>query len=367
MASLDAMRSAARGRGWWVGALQADEATTGAELRLWTWAAISRGARAISIDDWRGLNRGAPADGAVPDRVRAAGEAAGVIGRNGSLFGLLRPHAARMAILRPPAPWPMEGSGAATSDSDGALLDVYQAFFDRNIQVDFVHPDEIAGGIASRYDAIDAGDRAALSISVAAALKGFVRDGGTLIAEDIAGSTPLPRSGGDRRLDDVFASGKPWPGLQARAPGAAAASPAARDRRGEASVTLSAYGHGRAFLFRHPAALAAEKDVARRVAESLERVGAAGIKPEVGIEGGAGLVEARFLESADAILLVAMNHGAAAQKVTFAFGPDVPEAIWQNMETGAAVNFVQTADGPTYTRTFGGRDVMVLVRGKRLR
>src|SRR3954447_6670120 len=80
MASLDAMRSAARGRGWWVGALQAGEATTGAELRLWTWAAISRGARAISIDDWRGLNRGAPADGAVPDRVRAAGEAAGVIG-----------------------------------------------------------------------------------------------------------------------------------------------------------------------------------------------------------------------------------------------------------------------------------------------
>jgi hypothetical protein len=363
MASLDAMRSAARGRGWWVGALQAGEATTGAELRLWTWAAISRGARAISIDDWRGLNRGAPADGAVPDRVRAAGEAAGVIGRNGSLFGPLRPHTARMAILRPPALRGTELSGAATPESDGAPLDVYRAFFDRNIQVDFVHPDEIAGGIASRYDAIDAGDRAALSISVVAALKGFVREGGTLIAEDVAASKPLPRRGADRSLDEVFASGKPWAGLRTPAPGAAAA----RDRRGEASVTLSTYGHGRAFLFRHPAARVAEKDDDRKAAESLARVVAAGIKPEVGIEGGAGVVEARFLESADAILLVAMNHGAAPQKVTFAFGPDVPEAIWQNMETGAAVNFVQTADGPTYTRTFGGRDVMVLVRGKRLR
>jgi len=53
--------------------------------------------------------------------------------------------------------------------------------------------------------------------------------------------------------------------------------------------------------------------------------------------------------------------------VTFRFGPDVPEAIWQNMETGAAVNFVQGPDGPSYVHTFGARDAMVLVRGKRLR
>jgi hypothetical protein len=37
------------------------------------------------------------------------------------------------------------------------------------------------------------------------------------------------------------------------------------------------------------------------------------------------------------------------------------------METGAAVNFVQGRDGPTYAHTFGGQDVIVLVRGKRLR
>jgi hypothetical protein len=47
--------------------------------------------------------------------------------------------------------------------------------------------------------------------------------------------------------------------------------------------------------------------------------------------------------------------------------PDVPEAIWQNIETGASVNFVQTPTGPTYAHAFGARDVMVLVRGKRLR
>ena len=67
------------------------------------------------------------------------------------------------------------------------------------------------------------------------------------------------------------------------------------------------------------------------------------------------------------MLLVAINHADTPQKVTFAFGPDVPEAIWQNMESGAAVNFVQSAAGPTYAHAFAPRDVMVLVRGKRLR
>ena len=67
------------------------------------------------------------------------------------------------------------------------------------------------------------------------------------------------------------------------------------------------------------------------------------------------------------MLLVAINHADTPQKVTFAFGPDVPEAIWQNMESGAAVNFVQSPAGPTYAHAFAPRDVMVLVRGKRLR
>ena len=106
----------------------------------------------------------------------------------------------------------------------------------------------------------------------------------------------------------------------------------------------------------------------RATGELLQRlVASAGITPEIRIDGAPGLVEARVLESSNAILIIAINHGDTAQRVTFSFGPDIPEAIWQNMETGAAVNFVQGATGPTYAYTFGPRDVMVLVRGKRLR
>ena len=96
--------------------------------------------------------------------------------------------------------------------------------------------------------------------------------------------------------------------------------------------------------------------------ELLQRlVASAGVVPEIRIDGAAGLVEARFLESSAAMLLIAINHADTPQKVTFAFGPDVPEAIWQNMESGAAVNFVQSPAGPTYAHAFAPRDAMVLV------
>jgi hypothetical protein len=101
---------------------------------------------------------------------------------------------------------------------------------------------------------------------------------------------------------------------------------------------------------------------------SIQRLlASAGVKPDVSIEGAPGDVEARFLESAEAWLLVATNHADAPRAVTMAFAPDVPEAIWQNMETGAQVHFVQGPEGPTYRHKFAERDVMLLMRAKRLR
>ena len=50
-----------------------------------------------------------------------------------------------------------------------------------------------------------------------------------------------------------------------------------------------------------------------------------------------------------------------AARGTLTFTPDTQEAIWQNMETGAAINFVAGPEGPTYTYTFGPRDALVLM------
>jgi hypothetical protein len=92
-----------------------------------------------------------------------------------------------------------------------------------------------------------------------------------------------------------------------------------------------------------------------------------GLEPDVTIDRGAGLVEARFLESSDAIVLIAMNHADTPMTVTFTFAPGTPEAIWQNMETGASVSFVQGTAALMHKHSFGARDVLVLMIRKKLR
>ena len=83
------------------------------------------------------------------------------------------------------------------------------------------------------------------------------------------------------------------------------------------------------------------------------------------IDGGQNKVEAHWLESSDALLLIAVNHTPEPTDVTLTFAPAIPEAIWQNMLTGNAVNFVAGPKGPVYTRTFAARDVLVLMIRKR--
>jgi hypothetical protein len=86
--------------------------------------------------------------------------------------------------------------------------------------------------------------------------------------------------------------------------------------------------------------------------------------PLVRVERGRG-VTATFLESADALVLIATNPSGSEQRATFTFAPEIPEAIWQNMESGAAVNFVVSGEGPYYERTFPPKDVLVLMIRKK--
>jgi beta-galactosidase len=298
-AALDAVRSAARDKGWWAAEVQAGpgpvrgaaRAVTAADLRLWGWTAVARGARAVSYYSWnqvqsRGAADGygmAALDGSITDRARAAGELAGVIARNPALFSGLRPQASRVAILYDRRSY-MRGRSptVAYAMNPESMLGVYRSLFEQNVQTDFLHSDEVIAGFASRYDVIYVPVPVPPGELLAHALETYERAGGTIV----------------------------------------------RDAR---------------------------------------RVATVGIDPEIRVDGGGGLVEARFLESSDAVMLIALNHADAPQKVTLRFGAGVPEAIWQNMETGAEVSFIQDAKGPIYTRTFAAKDVVVLLRGKKLR
>ncbi len=425
--ALDGIRSAARDRGWWIGELQAGQGATGvrvaapvtgADLRLWGWASIARGAGAISYYAWYPMSSGYESngygmielDGTITERARVAGEFAGVVARNAALFAPLRPHPSRVAIVYNRLSYLAGGNTVAPGTIvRNSMLGIYRALFEQNIQTDFIHPDEVIAGLASKYDVVYLSYPIMLQQPVADALKSYVRGGGTLISEarpawnDERGAANAKIPGGG--LDELFGArerelrtGDPITFTMERDVDGALAPLAGRTlngmafaehlepsgddvrvlarfageagRPGAPAIVQSRQGSGRAILIGTfpSAAFEQDPDKTRATGEFLQRlVASAGVVPEIRLDGGAGRVEARFLESADAILLIAINHGDAAERVTFAFGPDVPEAIWQNMETGAAVSFVQGASGPTYQHTFAPRDVMVLVRGKRLR
>ena len=144
----------------------------------------------------------------------------------------------------------------------------------------------------------------------------------------------------------------------------------------EAAWTRLAYG-ARAVIFedwkallKNDSALAEAAAFAETLARNpalyvpLRRVASTGDRA-ITIDGGQDTVEAHWLESPDALLLIALNHAVGPRDVTLTFAPAIPEAIWQNMLTGSAVNFVAGPKGPFYTRTFPPHDVLVLMIRKR--
>jgi len=89
---------------------------------------------------------------------------------------------------------------------------------------------------------------------------------------------------------------------------------------------------------------------------------------DVTISGGDGDVTSHLLESDEALVVVVTNSNAArSREVTMQFSPALPEAIWQNMLTGASVNFVAGPNGPAYTYTIEPHGVLVLMIRKRFR
>ena len=90
-----------------------------------------------------------------------------------------------------------------------------------------------------------------------------------------------------------------------------------------------------------------------------------GIRDVTGASGAP--VDVRLLESADALVIVGINYSPTVQKVTINFTPEIPEAIWQNLETSTSVNFVMGRSGPFLEYTFSPRDTLVLMIRKKLR
>jgi len=125
----------------------------------------------------------------------------------------------------------------------------------------------------------------------------------------------------------------------------------------ESDIALTARGRAAAefagILSRNPALFAPLRPRAS--------TDAAAMTADLRISGSAGELEAGFLESRDALVLIAVSHAGAPQRATLTFAPGTKQEFWQNMETGDMVSFAMVNGEPVLTHAFAARDAMVLM------
>jgi beta-galactosidase len=225
--ALDLVRGGARGKPFWhaeaeggplwmqpqlTGRPKEDGRVPDAEdVRLWNLVSCAGGARGILYPRWRPLLDGAlfgafgpfAMDGSVTPRAEMAGRVAKWANSQPDLW---RSHPIKgdVGLVFIPETelfnYVQQGSTDFYAQS---IRGAYQAFFDFNIQPDFVALEDIA-----QYKLVYLAYPVMLKSETVAALKKYVRDGGTLICEGVPGyfgdrghvGTMQPNSG----LDEVF-------------------------------------------------------------------------------------------------------------------------------------------------------------------
>jgi beta-galactosidase len=358
------------GRGFWIGELQAGFGTialnvsptvTPADLRVWTWSALARGAKAINYYAWYPMSTGYESggygmiqlDGTLTKRSRVAGSVAQIVDRNQKAFLEARPPKAEAAIIYNPLSHFVGGreretsyggpQGEVNSIERDSMLGIYRALFPTNVPIDFVHINHLSN--LKQYKLVFLPYPLMIPSSSAAELKEYVRSGGHLVAEARLGwsnekgssSPTIPGMGLDEvmgcRETDVQTgqagrtvlkwTGDALPGfnagetLQARwyeetlEPRSPEARVVAAFPTGSAAAVISTYGKGKTLMLGSYVAAAYEtrpEPAAARFYRSL--LTWAGVDAPVVVTGAA--PEVRYLESGRDTLVFVFNHGNQA-------------------------------------------------------
>jgi len=369
-ALLDFTRSAGfseNGRGWWIGELQGGFGTvalnvsatvTPADLRVWTWSALARGAKGINFYAWYPMSSGYESggygliqlDGTITERARVAGEIARVVDRNQELFLKARPPRAEVAIVYNPlshmvggrqaASSPVLAQGEVASIERDSMLGMYRALFPANVPVDFLHIGRLRGAI-SQYKLVLLPYPLMIPQEAAGELADYVRNGGALVSEarlawnnergrasEIIPGLGLHEVTGCReKAVQMTSTGRTelqWIGADVaglhegdRLPGTlyeetlepvgANARVVARFANGDPAAVVSSYGRGKTLTLGSYIGVAYEhrRDAtARKFFDGL--LDWAGVARPVRIAGGE--AEVRLLEAADGLILFAFNH-----------------------------------------------------------
>ncbi len=418
-ARLDFTRSASYsggGRGFWIGELQGGFGTvalnvgltvTPADLRMWTWSALSRGAKGINFYAWYPMNSGYESggygliqlDGTITERSRVAGEIATVVNRNQKLFLEAHPVRAQVAIVYNPLSYMVGGRQRAASYGGiqgevagierNSLTGYYRALFPTNVPVDFIHINELDN--IGQYKLVILPYPLMLPEKTGKQFADYVGNGGTLVAEARTGwnnergyaADVIPGMG----LDLVFGcketdvqtvpggrislewTGTEIPGIRPRdrIPGRAfeeTLEPRGRQSRivahwssGAPAAVTSTYGKGKTLALGTYIGAAYESlrdETARRLIAGLAEW--AGVESPVSASTE---VEVRLLESGKDTLMFVFNHQqqASAPEITLRRSDEV---VATDVVTGSPVTSTRSREGLRISRRMEPGDVWVV-------
>jgi beta-galactosidase len=416
-AGLDFTRSSGRsyGKGFWIGELQAGQGVTGMriadpvvahDLMFWLWKVLSHGARQISVYAWYPMSSGYESngyglinlDGTLTDRARAAGRVAQTIARNAREIRQATPAAAQVAVLFNRLSYMVGGAQSSLSKLGNAerdsLMGLHRAFFEEQIPVDFVHPQDVTQNRLGQYKILFLPFPVMLSKDVADGVTRYIENGGTVVVEarlawnDERGfsSDRVPGFG----LDEVFGAKEklirpvekaqmlvaPTANLPGLAPGTAIVAEAfeedleplpnarvlARFANGEPAIVEHKFGKGRAILAGSFLALAYQRQLnasTKRLLVALAR--SAGVSPEVEVSGqGTSEVEVRRLTSERMQFLFAFNHARTPAQAAISVRVPWPAVSARNLENDRDVSVRMSAGKALLQKTLAGGEIWVV-------
>jgi len=406
------------GRGFWIGELQGGFGTialnvsptvTPQDLRVWTWSALARGAKAICTYAYYPMSTGYESggfgliklDGTITERARVAGGIARLVGEHSALFLGSRPVRSEVAVVYNPLAHFVGGRQRATPYGGpqgevagierDSLLGIYRALFPSNVPLDFVHADHLKASELASYKLVVLPYPLMMPAAAAGELREYVRAGGTLVAEARAGwndergraADTIPGLGlaevvGARETDvQTVAKGKvalrAEDGLPGLKPGdvlpgrwyeeslepAPGARVVARFGSGSPAAVVSAFGKGKAMMlgsYVSAGYVSQPEEAGRRFFEGL--LDWAGVRRAVAVSGDP--VEVRLLESGREHLAFVFNHAATPATAAVTVRVALAGRTVVDLASGLAVPVTLAPDGFEWRATIPPFDVGVL-------
>jgi beta-galactosidase len=415
-AGLDFIRSAGHSyqKAFWIGELQAGQGATGMRIaepvnahdeRYWMWQVIGHGAREIAVYAWYPMSSGFESngyglinlDGTLTDRAQAAGRTANIIARHGHEILNSTPAPAQVAILYNQLSYMVGGSQPSLSKLRNAerdsLMGLYNAFYEQNIPVDFVHAEDVIDNHLGQYKILFLPFPVMLSQKVAAGVRRYVEAGGTAVAEarlawnDARGfaSDVIPGAG----LAEVFGAResviKPadkaeikteasaaLPGLPVHTAMAGDAfeeelqplsggTILARFADGSPAIVKHGEGKGSAILIGSFPALAYYREHDENIKRFfLSLAQAAGVSPELEVSGlGASKVEVRRLFGNGEQLVLVFNHGSSNADITLKMRLPWPVREARELENDQPIIFQNSVSQTTFHKHLTAGEVWI--------